>query len=409
MPTGSRLTDIKDPLPTREDLRLLSEWSDGPTLSLFHPTERVAVEPEINSLRLKGAVAHAEELLEQHRFRRPEAERILAPVRELLDDKDFWKHQLEGLAIFSGDGFLRYWRIPLHVRDVVFAGSAFHVKPLLPLLSGDGLFYVLALSRNAVRLLRATRFTVDEVDLSALGIPLSLSEALAFDDLQKPELQHHPTTGPGREALGKAAVPDRAGGREHAFHGHGEEPEDEKNQTLRFLQEVDKGICRFVQGTNVPLVLAGVEYLSGLYRHATDYTAIVDDFVSGNPDRVDARDLHERALPLVERHLRASRDDAAGRFDELAARGLASAQLSDVLTAAYGGRVHSIFVRSDVEVWGLFDPASGRVEVHDEHAPGDVDLLDLAARDVLVRGGDPYAALEDEMPADALVAAIYRY
>ena len=40
----------------------------------------------------------------------------------------------------------------------------FQVRPLFPLLSDDGRFYVLALSQNVIRLLIGTRYHVHEVD-----------------------------------------------------------------------------------------------------------------------------------------------------------------------------------------------------------------------------------------------------
>jgi hypothetical protein len=50
-----------------------------------------------------------------------------------------------------------------------------HVKPLLPFLASDGVFYILALSQNQLRLLAGTRHTVDEIDLE--NVPETLSEA----------------------------------------------------------------------------------------------------------------------------------------------------------------------------------------------------------------------------------------
>lgn len=60
--------------------------------------------------------------------------------------------------------------------------------PLLPLLSGDGRFYILALSQNELRLLQATRYSVSEVDLE--GVPESLSTALRYD-VPEESLQWH--------------------------------------------------------------------------------------------------------------------------------------------------------------------------------------------------------------------------
>ena len=52
----------------------------------------------------------------------------------------------------------------------------FHIKPLLPLFTGDGHFYILALSQNEVRLLSGTRYSVSEVEIGQVGG--SLAEAI---------------------------------------------------------------------------------------------------------------------------------------------------------------------------------------------------------------------------------------
>jgi hypothetical protein len=52
------------------------------------------------------------------------------------------------------------------------------------------------------------------------------------------------------------------------------------------------------------------------------------------------------------------------------------------------------------------------VEVHENHAPGDQDLLDLAAVETLAHAGDVYAVSPDKVPgpeAAGPVAALFRY
>ena len=56
---------------------------------------------------------------------------------------------------------------------------SFQIRPLLPLLGGDGQYYVLALSQDHVRLFEGTREGVCEVDVDA--VPQGLAEALKYD------------------------------------------------------------------------------------------------------------------------------------------------------------------------------------------------------------------------------------
>jgi hypothetical protein len=74
----------------------------------------------------------------------------------------------------------------------------FHIKPLLPWLSGNGHFFVLTLSRKEVRLLQGTRYSICELELQ--GVLQGIAEALRYEDVEK-KGQHYPSS-QGRPARG---------------------------------------------------------------------------------------------------------------------------------------------------------------------------------------------------------------
>lgn len=383
---------------TREELRSLIDQRQGPAVSIYHPTERVVVEPEANSLRLKNLLGQAEEKLGRHGLRRPDIEALLEPLAGLLGDGDFWRHQLEGLALFAAPGFFRYYRLPFAVDESVSVGDSFSTKALLPALS-DGHYYVLALSQNSVRLIRATRHGAEEIDLDGLDIPRSLAEALRYDDLQKPELSHHPT------------APDRrtATGQRHQFHGHGESGEEQKTEIVRYFQGVDRGISKLLARENAPLVLAGVEYLHALYRFASGYKYIAENGLEGNFDHLSPSEFQERTWPLVQPLFYQRLQDDKERFLSLRTKGQGSTDLHEILEAAYAGRVDALFVKRGEERWGRFDPTGGGLTTTDAPGPGDVDLFDQASSVTLTRDGMVHVVEEADMPVDAPIAAVYRF
>jgi hypothetical protein len=390
-----------------DELRALLEDDSSVAVSVYLPTNRAAVEPGQNSLHLKNLVSDAREILEQE-VRRPEACRLIAPLDDLLGDNEFWLHQLEGLALFrTMKRFARY-RLPYVVPERVVVGPACFVKPLFPALFPNEHFFVLALSQHAVRLLHCTRHGCEGIDLTPLGIPLSLEEALRYDDLQKPELQHHPTTGPGRVPVGQAAG-DGRGGRQHGFHGHGESGEGVKTQIRRYLQAVDAGLAKLLGAQSAPLIVAGVDYMRSIYRDVSHYRTILDQGIDGSPDRLSDASLHARALPIIEEHGRRGIERALESYETRRARGLASDELATVLEAAHAGRVDTLFARNDIEVWGSFDVASQSVHVHERAARGDVDLVDLAARQTFLASGTVYVRDASDMAGGVPVAASFRY
>jgi hypothetical protein len=68
-----------------------------------------------------------------------------------------------------------------------------------------------------------------------------------------------------------------------------------------------------------------------------------------------------------------------------------------------------LFVAAGSELWGTFDPQTSRVAVHPTRQAGDEDLVNLAATQTLLSGGTVYCVAPDRMPADAPLAAVFRY
>jgi hypothetical protein len=272
--------------------------------------------------------------------------------------------------------------------------NRFHIKPLLTLFSGNGRFYLLALSQNEIRLLQGTRFSIGEVELE--GVPKSIDQALKYDDPEK-QLQFHTRT------------PGGTGERAAMFHGHGVGTDDAKRNILRYFRQIDKGLHDLLKEEQAPLVLAGVEYIFPIYRQANTYPYLVDEGVTGSPDELSAKELHSRTWSVVEPLFLKAQDEAAARYKQLTGTGLASNDLKAIVPSAYHGRVESLFVPVGIQQWGTFDSDANMVYLHQDAEPDDEDLLDLAAIQTLLHGGTVYAVKPEEVPDGAVLAAVFRY
>jgi hypothetical protein len=122
----------------RTDLQRLALAWQGPCVSVFLPTHRAGREVEQAPIRLKNLLRQATDVLNSDGVRTPEIDRLLAPLRRLLDDRLFWQYQSDGLALFSRPGWWRFFRVPLDLPELAVVADRFHVSPLLPLLTGDG-------------------------------------------------------------------------------------------------------------------------------------------------------------------------------------------------------------------------------------------------------------------------------
>jgi hypothetical protein len=151
-------------LLARADVLELIEHHDDLLVSAFLPTHRTAPESEQDPIRLRNLLDQAHEQASAAGVREPQVRELLEPAHGLLaaPESGFWSYQSDGLALFLAPGFIRMFRLPVELPELVVAGTRFHVKPRLGPLSADQRFYVLALSQNEVRLLQGTRQHLDE-------------------------------------------------------------------------------------------------------------------------------------------------------------------------------------------------------------------------------------------------------
>ena len=357
-----------------------------PCVSLFLPTHPAGSQTKQDPIRLKNLLGTARTELIQYGLAAADADDLLGPHLALLDDVEFWRHQAQGLALFAAPGIHRRYRVPLDLHEEALVGPGFRLRPLASLLSGDGIFFVLGLSQNEVRLFQATRSTIAELALGS--VPRSLSEAIGEE--RERQLQARST---GRDTV--------------QFHGHGAGGEVDKQILERFLRAVDRELHKVLGDASGPVVLATVGYYVPIYRSLTRLQ-VVDGCVEGNPEHQRPGVLHARAWPLVEPLLLAGREHALRSLRE-APTALVATDLADVVSAAHDGRVDALLVTEGPPVWGRVDRDTGIGTRCEAPAPDAVDLVDRALSDALLSGAAAYSVDAEDLEGDSAVAAVLRF
>ena len=383
---------------TKTELEQLMRREQPWCVSIYMPTHRTGAETQQDPIRLKNLLGEAEKHLSDKGVGRRDIQKMLEPASKLLQEPYFWQHQSDGLAVFLSPNRIRRYRLPLNFAELMIVTDHFHISPLLPLFTGDGQFYILALSQNEIRLLNGTRDSVSEVDIGQVGG--SLAEAIPSVN-QQMGLQLHASGSGGMSGSGSVT-----------FHGQGGgSDESAKNELLHYFRLVSDGLTEFLQGDRVPLVLAGVEYLLPIYKEANTYPNLIDAVIKGNPDLLSADELHKSAWDIISPRFQAAQEEAYAHYQQLA--GQASERVADTLEkivpAAYGGRIETLFVAAGVQQWGVFNPVKNEIEIHAQIEPGDEPLLDTAAVQTYLKGGIVYAVRPEKVPSGTSAAAVLRY
>lgn len=378
---------------TQDELKTLLGKHQGFCISLFMPTFRTGAESQQNQIRLRNLLRSAEERLLAGGLRPQEIKTLQEPAQALLGNVLFWRRQSDGLAIFISADLFRCFCLPEAFSELLVVADHFHITPLLPLLSGDNRFYILALSQKEVRLLEGTGKNIREIELES--VPKSLAEALQYDEL-------------GKQIRFRAGA---AGGGDHStmVSGHGAEIDDTKDNLLKYFRLIDRGLHDLLKDERAPLVLAGVDYLFPIYREANTYPRLIEEGIPGNPQGISAELLHHATLKIVKPYFQKAENDAVAQYRQSSGTGLTSADSREIVPAAHHGRVGLLLIASGRQQWGTYNGENGAVQTHKQAGAKSEDLLEMAAIQTFLNGGTVFTLPPEKMPDKSDMAAVFRY
>ncbi|MBN1697632.1 MAG: hypothetical protein JW881_08975 [Spirochaetales bacterium] len=368
-------------------------------VSIYIPTTYVAVDYTKNSSRLKNMLNRADEMLEAQGVRKSGRDELLETGWAHLKNIFFQQRQKLGLAMFLSDGFARSLKLPVECEETVIVSGHFYLKPLLKLVSGNGRYFLLAVSKHEVKLYQGSRFTLAE--LNPEKMPRGMNEALRID---KPEsgFQYHSAASGG--PAGKMPVIYHGQG-----YGSGNDRTQEKKNLLRFFRRIDRALNDWITSKKIPLVLAAVDYLHPLYTEANTYPSMLKEGIDGNPAHMQRQELMQRAWDIVGPVFRQTEELLLDEFDELKHTERTSYDIRDILRAAFEGRVQRLGVVDGIHEWGVVQPDTNHIEIHAQQQAGDVDLYDEAMLQSLRQSADVLLLDKGRMPDGAGAVAVYRY
>lgn len=299
------------------------------------------------------------------------------------------------IAILLSPETLLVRRVGPAVQPVVSVSDRFELRTLLSIADKRTSFYILALSQNRTRMLECTDDNSQEIPLPA-GFPQSLVEAMQS---RKPDhvLDNRAAGGPS------------TGSMKGVMFGTSTEREDKDEYMLHFFMELDKGVNVVLKSHTEPLVIVGVEHELALYMRVNTYPHLVPPGVHGAPDGLDGGDMHRRALDLLAAQTPEPARTALTDFDKKVGTGHASTHIQEIVAAAYEGRASHIFFQENAKYEGIFDTVRGRVKHSDDPLDSPVNLIEEAAIQAILHGGEAHILPSSAMPNGVPVCAIFRY
>lgn len=369
-------------IPTPKDFAELTEHRGAASVTIYLSaaatgSRAIAHGADAVKVALRSALHNALAELGRAELSRDDHDQISAHVKELEFDHSFWGTGARSIALFVSPQRLQAFRLMNELDATWSTGDRYDVGPMLRAVTFAHTGYVLALAAGKVRLLHldaaATHTAVDLPDL-----PDDIFEVMTRDP-----------------AVGRF-------NRHRAEGTLGPKPEQKRFATL-----VQDAVLTAIGDPDTPLVLAATTELDPAYREINTHGRLLDAGIHANPASLSDEDLERRARELLDDHYRQRISNWVETFGTRQANGKGSAQLSEVAQAAWAGRVSELLFDINAAQEGTIDEF-GNLELVTEAGPTTYRVVDEIATQVLRNGGKVRAVRADDLPDDAVVAAIFR-
>lgn len=381
-------------LLTNEIMAELLSVSGGTCISLYMPTHRNHPDNLADVILYKNSLKDLEQsLLQKHTV--AEAKILLQPFVLLGDDREFWNHTLDGLAVLSTTGSFRAINLPVPTEALTVVAESFHTKPLRKYLQSVDRYNVLGLSLHDFQIYEGNRHALKELTLPA-NMPKNIKEALGDELTDK-----HITV---------AAYGGAGGESGNMRHGHGGKADEVDIDTERFFRFVADTIKENYSGiSGLPLILAALPEHHHLFQKVSNIHTLLPNGIDVNPKSVETDELVKIAWKIMEPHYNEIIDKVCDAFQQAKANDLGSDHINEVAEAAAMGKVHTLLIEADRQIAGKLSNDTGSIEKDDLEHPEIDDLLDDLGELVTKMGGKVMVIPQGKMPSDTGIAAIYRY
>jgi hypothetical protein len=159
-----------------------------------------------------------------------------------------------------------------------------------------------------------------------------------------------------------------------------------------------------------PLVVSCLDYHFPIYKEASSYQNLYPQHISGNPADMDSMELHERAWALLKSHFNRKRQDKKAKYQELSKSGKTSTDLNEILTASQLGKVDTLFIEKNGDIFGRYNYETGLLTADNNSSSTGIPLLNLAAVKVFEQGGKVFLENKEDLPdSTSKINAVYRY
>jgi hypothetical protein len=382
---------------SKEDLAVLTQPHVNPCISLYAPLARGGMR-KADETKLEQMLRQAQALLTNQGLSPEAAAQLVQPMEDVLQDglRSLQGEKIVGLVYFGSTDVQKTYAVSHSTPELVAVDRHFDLRPLVDLLPLEDEFFVLAINKNQVILFQGSQDSFTPLFLPPGASP-ELSRRAAQNDLApNPELDMRETMATNN-LIGK-------------LYSSVSEDRDWGN-AQEYIQAVCRDLDQYLSDKKAPLIIATTDAMHPVVRKHLRYPHVAKEpiLTPVAPDRSSAAELHPQAQKILERYHAEKKQEQIERYRNIAGTRFTAATIPDILQAARTGQIEVLLASSRRNVYGSFDPDSGRVEIHDQRQPADTELVSLAVQEALTHAARVYLVDDRELPQDCPMVAILRW
>lgn len=381
---------------TRSTLAQIAE-GEGPWVTILAPLSGGGPLAKGDPIRYRNLVREAADQLEAHLD--ADARPILEGLGAIAEDRSVFNAGAPGMVVFANAEGTQLWLLPEQVEAGAFVDDRPHLGPLLPIVSDAIHFYVVVLGLHGARLFSCDRWEARPLPLPD-DAPTRLEDVVGWE-LEEQHLDFH--------AMRRAPMAGRtSAGNKPIYHAQGGGDDDHEAEVEKYLRAIDDALSRRIAHPESPVVLACDPQVEGVFRRVSGMRDLVSPAIHGSFEDAEPAELHRRGLEVVGPRFAGRLGEVIQRWHDLRGTGRTVDRVEDIVPFAARGRVECLLVRQGASVQGAFDPERWRVRLEGLSGPPS-DLVDRAASETYLAGGEVFVVPGDEMPTATAMTAMLRW
>lgn len=362
-----------------------------PCISLYQPTHRYSSGNRQDQTVFKNLIREIESIVKV-KYANSNINSLLQAFYQIEEDKSFWNHTLDGLAVLANSDKCIVYRLHQQVQEQVVVSDSYDLKPLIRIFQTADKFQLLGLSRSEFCLYEGNRAGIEEIELepeTARTIEQVLGEQLT-DSFR--------TVGSRGDGSGM-----------NMYHGHGGKKDEIDKDTEKFFRYVDGFVLEhYSKLSRLPLILVALTEHHNLFKKISSNPFLMEEGIKGSCRSLTLEQLTEKAGALMEPIFLERAKKLVESYNNAKAKRQGSDNLRQIAKAAFENRVDTVLIEAFRLIPGKIESKTGKLVVKGMKGPEN-DMLDDLTEMVLKKKGEVMILPKELMPGDSGVAAIFRY